>query len=86
MADKGALAHEVVEQARECIGSHLRKVTEEDKIQRHAVAPDLELPHFCRHDGPPGESQPCDIQAFTTIQRACRAWEANPEHLRSVCG
>jgi hypothetical protein len=67
-------AHESVERAREHIGSHLRKVS------------DLELPHFCQHDGPPGESRPCDMQAFTTIQRACRAWEADPEQLRSICG
>jgi hypothetical protein len=37
-------AHESVERASKRIGSHLRKVL------------DLELPHFCRHDGPPGES------------------------------
>jgi hypothetical protein len=81
-------AHESVARARDRIGSNLRKMGGggADKVQRHAAIPDLELPHFCRHDGPPGESQPCDIQAFTTIQRACRAWEANPEHLRSVCG
>jgi hypothetical protein len=45
-----------VERARELVGSHLRKVAEADKIQRHVVVPDLELPHFCRHDGSPGES------------------------------
>jgi hypothetical protein len=45
-------AHKSVERARDHIGSHLRKVAEADKVQRHAAVPDLELPHFCRHDGP----------------------------------
>jgi hypothetical protein len=79
-------AHKGVERARDRIGSHLRKVAEADEIQRHAAIPGLELAHFCRHDGPPGESRPCDMQAFAAIQRACRAWEADPERLRSVCG
>jgi hypothetical protein len=68
-----ARAHESVERARERIGSHLRKVS------------GLNLPRFCLHDGPPGVSRPCDEQAFTAIQRACRASEANPEHLRDIC-
>ncbi len=78
--------HESVKRARELIGSHLHKGAETVKIQRHVVVPDFELQHFCRHDGPPEESPPCDTQAFTAIQRACRAWEANAERLRSVCG
>jgi hypothetical protein len=49
-------AHESVERAWERIGSHLRKVAEADRIQRHVVKPEHELPHFCRHDGSPGES------------------------------
>jgi hypothetical protein len=79
-------AHESVEQARERIGLHLRKGVGADHIQGQAAMPDLELPHFCQRDEPPGESRPCDMQAFTAIQWACRAWEANPERLPSICG
>jgi hypothetical protein len=67
-------SHEKLERAKKRIGSHLRK------------ASGLQLPRFCRHDGPPGESRPCDMQASASIQRACRAWEANPERLWEVCG
>ncbi len=39
-------AHESVEQARERIGSHLRKVLGADKTQQGPIL-NLELPHFC---------------------------------------
>jgi hypothetical protein len=79
-------AHKGVERARDHIGSHLREVVEAGEIQRHTAIPGLELAHFCRHDGPPGESRPCAVQADAAIQRACRAWEADPERLWSICG
>ncbi len=66
-------AYESVERAREHIGSHLCK------------GAGLGLPRFCQHDGPPGESRPCDMQAFAAIQRACHVWEANPERLQDTC-
>ncbi len=66
-------AHKSVERAREHIGSHLRKVS------------GLNLVRYCRHDGPPGISQPCEEQAHTAIRRACHAWEASPGRIRKVC-
>jgi hypothetical protein len=65
--------HESVERAREHIGSHLRKVS------------GLNLVRYCRHDGPPGVSRPCEEQAHTAIQRACRAWEASRGRIRKIC-
>jgi hypothetical protein len=79
-------AHEGVEGARDHIGSHLREVVEAGEIQRHTSIPGLELAHFCRHNGPPDESQPCAVQDEAAIQRACRAGEADPKRLQSVCG
>ncbi len=51
----------------------------------HTAIPGLEMAHFCRNDGPPGESRPSAVQAGTAIQQACSAWDADPEHLQSVC-
>ncbi len=76
--------HEGVERARDHTGLHLREVVKTGKIQRHIAVPGLELAHFCWHDGPPEESGPCVAQAETAIQRACRAWEADPGRLRSA--
>ncbi len=79
-------AQEGVERARDHKSSQLPGAVEAGEIQRHTTIPGLELAHFFWHNGPPGESLPCAVQADAAIQRACRAWEADPERLRSVCG
>ncbi len=78
--------HEGIKRARDHIGLHLCEVVKNSEIQRHIAVPRLELAHFCLHDGPPGESRPCAMQADAAIQQACRAWEADPGRLGSVCG
>jgi hypothetical protein len=60
-------------------------LAETGEIQRQKAIPGLKLPHFCWHKGPPEESRPCAVQADVAIRQANRAWEADPERLRSLC-
>jgi len=69
------------EWGRDQIGLHLREVTEIDRIERRELVSGLELPHSCKHGGPPEESRPCAVQAEAAIQWAYRAREANPSRL-----
>ncbi len=47
---------------------------------------ELDGPRQCRHDGPPMESRPCEIQARTATRRADRAWRKGPRRIRELCG
>ncbi len=47
---------------------------------------ELDGPQQCRHDGPPMESRPCEIQARTATRRADRAWRKGPRRVRELCG
>jgi hypothetical protein len=43
-------------------------------------------PRLCRHDGPPMESRPCEVQARAATRRADRAWRKGPRRVRELCG
>jgi hypothetical protein len=47
---------------------------------------ELDGPRQCRHDGPPMESRPCEIQARTATRRADRAWRKGPRCVEELCG
>jgi hypothetical protein len=47
---------------------------------------ELDEPRQCHYDGPPMESQPCEIQARTATRRADRAWRKGPRRVRELCG
>jgi hypothetical protein len=63
-----------VERARRCMGLRFQGTSE------------LDGPRQCRHDGPPTESQPCEIQARTATRRADRAWRKGPRRVKELCG
>jgi hypothetical protein len=63
-----------VERARRCVGLRFQGTSE------------LDGPRQCRHDGPPMESQPCEIQAPTATRRADRAWRKGPRGVKELCG
>jgi hypothetical protein len=63
-----------VERARKCVGLRLQGTSE------------LDGPRQCRHDGPPMESRPCEIQARAATRRADQAWRRGPRRVKELCG
>jgi hypothetical protein len=63
-----------VERARRCVGLRFQGTSE------------LDGPRQCRHDGPPTESRPCEIQARAATRRADRAWRKGPRRVKELCG
>jgi hypothetical protein len=62
-----------VEKARKHVGPRLRGKAELDGPQR------------CRHEGPPTESRPCEIQARAATKQADRAWRKRPRRIKGLC-
>ncbi len=63
-----------VERARRCVGLRFQGTSGPDE------------PRQCRHDEPPTESRPCEIQARTTTRRADRTWRKGPRRVKELCG
>jgi hypothetical protein len=63
-----------IERARRCVGLRFQGTSE------------LDGPRQCRHEGPPTESRPCEIQARTATRRADRAWRKGPRRVKELCG
>ncbi len=63
-----------VERVRRCVGLRFQGTS------------GLDEPRQYRHDGPPMESRPCEIQARTATRRADRAWRRGPRRVKELCG
>ncbi len=46
---------------------------------------ELDGPQHCHHEGPPMESQPCEIQARTATKRADQVWRKRPRRIKGLC-
>jgi hypothetical protein len=63
-----------VERARRCVGLRFQGTS------------GLDEPRQCRHDGPPAESRPCEVQTRTATRQADRAWRRGPRRIKELCG
>jgi hypothetical protein len=63
-----------VERARKCVGLQFQGTSE------------LDGPRWCRHEGPPMESRPCETQARAATRRADRAWRRGPRRIKESGG
>jgi hypothetical protein len=68
-----------------------RAMDDSERAQKHVGLRfrggfELDGPRQCCHNGPPMESQPCEIQARAATRRADRAWRKGPRRVRELCG